>query len=114
MGWLAEEWDRPNRTDHYLMRVAYEIRVGNVKKPRSVKFEDFRLKFLTGDKKTEATRKAAKSKSSWLMVTGFHGYQASQNETDTDQRDEDREKLPPRRVKYDRSRSIPPPHSSDG
>lgn len=47
--WLEEEWDRPNRTDGYLMQIAAEVRRGHVKQPRRVRLKDFLLSF-TGKK----------------------------------------------------------------
>ena len=72
------QWDRPNRTDNYLMAVAAEIRRGNVKRPKSVKHQHMRLKFSsqaageskTGESKTGAglTREQATavSQARWL------------------------------------------------
>jgi hypothetical protein len=46
--WLREEWNRPDRTDHYLMQIAAEIR-RNGKIPIEVTTDQFRLPFVFGD-----------------------------------------------------------------
>lgn len=43
--WLALEWNRPSRSDFYVMTVAAEVRRGHVKKPKSVKLQHFELEF---------------------------------------------------------------------
>jgi hypothetical protein len=45
--WLDEQWDCPDRTDHYLMSIAAEVRRGNAKNPRQVEVDHLRLKFKT-------------------------------------------------------------------
>lgn len=43
--WFALEQNRPSRSDHYLMNIAAEIRRGNVKNPRAVKLDHFKIPF---------------------------------------------------------------------
>lgn len=45
--WLETEWNRPNRSDHYLIAIATETRRSYVAKPNQVKFDDLKLKFST-------------------------------------------------------------------
>ena len=42
---LEEEWNRPSRSDHYLMLLAYEIQHVLAKKPPSLNFSHYRIKF---------------------------------------------------------------------
>lgn len=45
--WLSAEWNRPSRSDHYVMRAAFETRLGNAgKKARDVKMEHMELRFI--------------------------------------------------------------------
>lgn len=45
LAWAEDEWNRPSRTDHYLMLVATEVLRGRVKNPGRVRMKDMRLKF---------------------------------------------------------------------
>ena len=45
--WLARQWDEPDRTDHYLMQVAAEVRRSAAgRKARQVKLEHLRIRFV--------------------------------------------------------------------
>ena len=55
--WLAKQWDTPDRTDYYLMQIAYEVCRMMTKNPGQVKMEHFKLRFGAG-----ATEKAKVSK----------------------------------------------------
>jgi hypothetical protein len=69
--WLLEDWNRPDKTDHYLMEVACEVRRVLSGNPRNIRLDHFRLKF--GESKPAMTREqaAAASRSKWLgIVTG--------------------------------------------
>ncbi len=46
MSWLELEWNRPDRTDHYLMQIAVEIRRVLSKNPSSHKLEHLLIKFI--------------------------------------------------------------------
>ncbi len=74
VAWLRVQWDRPDRTDGYLMQVAAEVRRGHVKNPRKVKLEDFRLKYDGGSsrKKPAMTKEqaTAMSKAVWMARLG--------------------------------------------
>lgn len=45
MYWLEQQWNRPNRTDNYLIQIAAEVRRLFRKNPRSVKMEHMVLRF---------------------------------------------------------------------
>lgn len=47
--YLKEQYNQPDRTDHYLMQLAAEVRRGNVKHPKEVKAEDFKITFKFRD-----------------------------------------------------------------
>ncbi len=77
--WLSDEWNRPSRSDHYMMRAALETRLGNAgKKARQVRMEHFTLKFerkrANEDERTaitqedEIARKTETSKAGWLSM----------------------------------------------
>ena len=67
MEWLAEEWNRPDRTDHYLMLLAAETRAGRVKNPKNIKLEHFKLRF--GSQKPLSVEQATEiSKARWALI----------------------------------------------
>lgn len=69
--WLDEQWNRPDRTDHYLMQVAAEVRRGNAgKKARQVKMQHFLLEFKQVQKE-KRKETAAEAKARWLNVVGY-------------------------------------------
>ncbi len=45
--YLDAKWNRPNRSDHYLMRIAQRVHQGFVKEPNSVTLEMQKVKFDT-------------------------------------------------------------------
>ncbi len=49
--WDAMEWNRPSRTDHYLMGVECEVRRVLSKKPNDIQPEHFKMKFNSGAQK---------------------------------------------------------------
>jgi hypothetical protein len=79
LAWLEMQWDRPSRTDWYLMQVAAEVRKGLVKRPNAVKTEHLKIKFVL-DRKRSARGSAltpqeqmALSKHRWLGAVGLIG-----------------------------------------
>lgn len=56
--WIEDEFDRPNRSDHYLMLIAAEVRRVLSKNPNLIKLNDFKLNFKDPPELTleEATR----------------------------------------------------------
>jgi hypothetical protein len=51
--WLAQDLDRPSRSDHYLMQAAAEARRCWVKEPNKVRIEDMRLEFKANAQPTK-------------------------------------------------------------
>jgi hypothetical protein len=71
--WWADEWNRPSRSDQYLMQVALEVRRAAAKHPGRVKIERFRLRF-TGEKASQPRtreRAAELARAKWLPVFGL-------------------------------------------
>lgn len=82
--WLEEQWNNPDRTDYYLMKVAWELR--NVilsfgKDKNRPSLEDFKIPFEFKQKggepepeeeidEEEVKRRAAISKAAWFVRTG--------------------------------------------
>lgn len=72
LAWLDMQWDRPSRTDQYLMQVACEVRRVLAKRPNEIKLADFRLRLVEPEVKPQMTREQATalSKARWLgMMT---------------------------------------------
>ncbi len=61
--YLKQEWREPNKTDHYLMQIAQEIRRANSKKPNSVKLKNFKIKF--GEEKPRSSQEI------WFQILGI-------------------------------------------
>ena len=68
LAWFVEEWNMPDRTDHYLMQTAYSIERGNVKNPRSLKLDQFKLQFGSKSKQRQLTKEQATriSQAGWV------------------------------------------------
>jgi hypothetical protein len=65
MAWLEEQWNKPSRTDYYLMRIAQRMHQQWSKK--SVSMEDQRITFTFGQKKgLSMEERVAKSKAAWM------------------------------------------------
>lgn len=45
LAWLNDQWNKPSRSDHYQMQIAREIRMGNVKDPKTVEMDHFKIPF---------------------------------------------------------------------
>lgn len=69
--WLAMEWDRPSRSDHYLMQIASETIRPHLKKGAKVRPGDYKLSFTgTGAKKKERPAQTLEeNKAVWLQAT---------------------------------------------
>lgn len=75
--WLEEQWNRPDRNDHYLMQIAVTIQRLLAKNPKSIKLSNFKLSFereaLPGsiaDLKRQR-EEAKKSERTWLQYFGI-------------------------------------------
>lgn len=68
--WMNLQQNVPDKTDHYLMQIACEVRRVLAKHPRQIKIEDFKLTFSNqANKHPKALTKEGKieaSKSMWL------------------------------------------------
>ena len=78
LAWLDRQWNRPSRSDNYLMQVAAEIRrvlnllcvYGSKKRPDAVTLEQVRLKFVQ-PKQEEPKIAQAGGKAGWFAAVGF-------------------------------------------
>lgn len=72
--WLDQQWNKPSRTDHYLMQIAMEVRRPNVKGSKNLKMKDFVIKFTSQDgrvgSKLSKEQATAFSKAKWLSAFG--------------------------------------------
>lgn len=75
--WLHEQWNVPNRTDYYLMRVAQRVHSQWNKKPVSLKDQiiDFNL-----SASAEETREAKIARSKAIWMGGVRAAEAHQKE----------------------------------
>lgn len=74
--WLDDEANRPNRSDHYLMQIALEIRQFlysfSKGKKKSLTLDKFKISFGKKETKKETKKEAAKkSLSMWKRVLGI-------------------------------------------
>ena len=76
LAWFEQELNNPDRTDHYLMQIAYEVKWGNVKDGKSLKLDHFKLPFkrvkaksvAPSAKRKETKQEAtARAKAIWMM-----------------------------------------------
>jgi len=51
--YLEDQWERPSRSDFYLMQIACEAAYSNRKRPSKVKLDAFRIEFRGGKKKLD-------------------------------------------------------------
>lgn len=98
--WLDMQWEIPSRSDHYLMRIAFEACRANqrIKRPNKVKIDDFRVKFTRKDDKRKVSivehrtpeeeqaardKAAAMSKGRWAMALAakFPGFDPAKMKT---------------------------------
>lgn len=48
--WLDDQWNEPSRADYYAMSTACHVRKSQSTEPQKVKFEDFKIPFVTSTK----------------------------------------------------------------
>lgn len=65
MDWLDDQWEKPSRTDNYLMQIALEIRSVLSKNPRSIKLQHFLLKFLGKEPELTPEQATRQAKARW-------------------------------------------------
>jgi hypothetical protein len=65
---MREEWNRPSRTDWYLMALRHEVATVLVSDKSRLRIEQMKLPFTFEDEKEEETveERTAKSKAAWL------------------------------------------------
>lgn len=65
--WLDEQWDEPDRHDHYIMDLSMQVASILNKKASSLKLSMFKLKFgSTEDQEKEDVEKSKSRWRSWL------------------------------------------------
>lgn len=79
--WFDAEWDRPNRTDNYLMSIACEVRRSQSKRPARHKLEHMRLKFRRKHEQTGPPSQAQidAAKAVWMARVGRVGPRPGQS-----------------------------------
>lgn len=72
IAWLDQQWNKPDRSDHYMMQVAAEVRRVLSKKPQSIKLGHFLLKFeFVPPRPTTSKQALAASKAKWFAAVGM-------------------------------------------
>ena len=69
--WLEEQYNRPSRSDYYLMRIAFEVWAVLRKNRGTTTLNDFKLKF--GEDDVHHPRDTTESKSRWGRVLSAMG-----------------------------------------
>ena len=67
--WEDLEWNKPNRSDHYTMQVAYQLAVVNSKNPSAIRFDKFKIKFSSSkneESDMSLEKAAALAKMRWI------------------------------------------------
>ena len=73
---MLAEWNRPNRTDHYLMQIAMELRLvymALIKRAGRLSLKDFKIPFkLPGEAEPQQSseQRVEQSKQRWLGFVG--------------------------------------------
>jgi hypothetical protein len=75
LAWLDMQWNRPSRTDWYLMRVASEVIRARARDPGSVTPEKMKLKFNVGEARRSHSvgQASALAKARWFAAAGYAG-----------------------------------------
>lgn len=77
MEWLELEWNRPSRTDHYIMQATQEIVRNRAKYPAQVKLDPFKMSFVVMASNSDNTMseedQLAMTKVAWCGVVGYKG-----------------------------------------
>lgn len=64
--YLVRRWNKPSRTDYYLMQLNCTVKQLLAKNPRRIKIQDQKLKFNQGGEQLTREQATNKSKSNWL------------------------------------------------
>ena len=68
LDWLDDQWNTPDRTDHYLMQVSANIFQSQSRNPTKIRSDQFRIKFVEANAKPtefELEQKAEQSRAHW-------------------------------------------------
>lgn len=73
MAYLDEQWNQPNRTDHYLMQIARDVKRVLSRHPGKIQLDDSKLTFEQKADKPKQTKEqaAAVSKAAWMGRVGM-------------------------------------------
>ena len=66
--WLNSEWNRPNRTDQYLMQIALQVARVLAKHPDKINLSQFKLEFKEANSEKPTDPLAAKHR--WQSLFG--------------------------------------------
>ena len=73
IAWLDEQWNKPSKTDSYLMQIAMEVDRVLSNNPNSIQMKHKLLKFVEPVLSTMSPeQKLVASKAKWFAVTGKH------------------------------------------
>lgn len=71
MAWFEMDQNRPDRSDHYAMQIAAEVRRGNSKNPRKVLLEHFKIPFRRASERPKpktVEEATAQSRARWGWI----------------------------------------------
>lgn len=74
--WVDSQWDRPDRTDYYLMQIAAQVY--HVLRKGAIDLNKFKIRFKSGAVKhsithENASQRAARSKTFWAPLIAMAG-----------------------------------------
>lgn len=71
--WLRDQWNQPDRHDHYLMSIAWEVRNVLASKPQPFRSADYQLEWKEKGKESPMTieQETAYQKARWFAATGY-------------------------------------------
>lgn len=76
---LDQEWNEPDRTDHYLMKIAAEVARKFAKHPEQITPDTMRLRFGAAPKPITPEEAVEQSKRVWGGVAAVHKARNKQN-----------------------------------
>lgn len=75
--WLDREWNKPNRSDHYLMRVMHEVKYQGVKEKPSVSLKErygIKFEFSYGPPPVERSQDEVNTEAARMAESVWCGY----------------------------------------
>lgn len=67
VAWVVEQWNRPDRTDHYLMLIATSVQRVLAKHPNKIQLSHNKLTFGKQERKPASKEQAAAvAKAAWI------------------------------------------------